>query len=75
MEVRAAGEGIRSGEETAWDIDDFEVKISEVEQPSCLATIEVLCLTKVHQVLVISKDLDVGRGNCGDNVSRTSGHG
>ena len=58
MEVRLAGEGIRSGKETARDMDDFEVKISEVEQPSCLATIEVLCLIEVRQVLVVSEDLD-----------------
>ena len=58
MEVRLAGEGIRSGEEIAWDMDDFEVKISEVEQPLCLVMIEVLCLTEVCQVLVICEDLD-----------------
>ena len=57
MEIRAAGEGIRSSKETARDMDDFEVKISKVEQPSCLVTIEVLCLTEVHQVLVIGEDL------------------
>ena len=31
MEVRAAGECVRSGEESAWYVDDFEVKISEVK--------------------------------------------
>ena len=53
-----AGEGIRSSEEAAWDVDDFEIKISEVEQPACLATVEVLCLMEVRQVLVICEDLD-----------------
>ena len=62
MEVRAAEEGIRSGEEMAWYVDDFEVKISEVEQPLHLLTIEVLCLTEVCQVLVVSEDLDGKRG-------------
>ena len=38
-------------------MDDFEVKISEVEQPSCLVTVEVLCLTEVRQILVICEDL------------------
>ena len=57
------GKGIRSGKEAAWDMDDFEVKISEIEQPSCLATVEVLCLTEVHQVFVVSKDLDGERGS------------
>ena len=51
-------EGIRSSEKTARDVDDFEIKISEVEQLSHLTTIEVLCLMEVHQVLVIGKDLD-----------------
>ena len=58
MEVRAAGESIRSGEKLAQDMDDFEVKISEVEQSLCLMTVEVLYLMEVHQVLVICKDLD-----------------
>ena len=56
------GEGIRSGEETAWDMDDFEVKIGKVEQPSRLTTIEVLYLTEVRQVLVICEDLNGERG-------------
>ena len=53
-----ARKGIRSGEKVAWNVDDFEVKISEIEQPSCLTMVEVLCLMEVHQVLVICKDLD-----------------
>ena len=44
------GEGIRSGKEVAWDVDDFEIKICKVKQP--------LHLTEVCQVLVICKDLD-----------------
>ena len=52
------GEGVRSGEEAAWDMDDFEIKISEVEQPMRLATVKVLCLMEVRQVLVICEDLD-----------------
>ena len=55
-------EGIRSGKEMAGDMDDFEVKISEVEQPSHLVTVKVLCLMKVCQVLVIGKDLDGEQG-------------
>ena len=62
VEVRVVGEGIRTGQEMSWDIDDFEVKISKVEQPSCLMTIEVLRLMEVHQVLVIYKDLDREEG-------------
>ena len=58
MEVRAAEDSIRSSKETTWYMDDFEVKISKVKQPSCLTTIEVLCLTEIRQVLVVSEDLD-----------------
>ena len=57
------GEGIRSSKEVAWDMDDFQIKVCEVEQPLCLMTVEVLCLTEVHQVFVISKDLDRKRGS------------
>ena len=31
MEVRAVGEGIRSGKETAWDVDDLEVKVGKIK--------------------------------------------
>ena len=68
MEVRLAGEGIRPGEETAWYMDDFEVKISKVEQPSHLTMIEILCLTEVRQVLVVCKDLD-GKGGAVEIMS------
>ena len=51
-------EGVRASEEVAWDVDDLEIKIYKVEQPSCLAAVEVLCLTEVCQVLVICKDLN-----------------
>ena len=56
-------QGIRSGEKTAWDMDDFEIEVCKVEQPSRLATIEVLGLTEVRQVLVICEDLDGERGS------------
>ena len=52
------GECVRPSQETAWDMDDFQVKICKVKQPLGLAMIEVLCLTEVCQVLVICRDLD-----------------
>ena len=58
-----AGEGIRSGEETAWDVDDFQIEVGEIEQPSCLAMVEILCLTEVCQVLVVGEDLDGEQGS------------
>ena len=39
-------------------MDDFQIKICEVEQPPCLAAVEILGLTEVRQVLVICEDLD-----------------
>ena len=62
MKIRAAGEGVRSSKEVAWDVDDFQIKVRKVEQPSSLATVEVLCLTEIRQVLVISEDLYGERG-------------
>ena len=52
------GEGVRSGKEVAWDMNDFQIKVCEVEQPTCLAAVEVLRLTEVRQVFVICEDLD-----------------
>ena len=62
------GKSIRPGEKTAWDMDDFEVKISKIKQPSCLVMIEVLHLMEVCQVLVISEDLN-GKGGAMEIVS------
>ena len=31
MEIRVVEEGVRSGKEVTWDMDDFKVKISKVE--------------------------------------------
>ena len=58
MKVRTVRDGIRSSKEVAWDVNDFEIKISEIKQPLSLAVVEVLGLTEVCQVLVVSEDLD-----------------
>ena len=39
MEAEAVGEGIRSSEEMAQDMDDLEIKVSKVKQPSYLVVI------------------------------------
>ena len=57
MEIRTAGESIRSSKEVAWNMDDFKVKISEIKQPLCLVMVEVLGLMEVCQVLVVCEDL------------------
>ena len=62
MKVWAAGEGVRSGKEAAWDMNDLEIEVRTIEQPPCLAAVEVLCLTEVRQVLVVCESLDGERG-------------
>ena len=57
VEIRAAGEDIRSSKEVAWDMDDLQIEVCKVEQPSCLATVKVLGLMEVHQVLVVGEGL------------------
>ena len=61
MKVWAVGKGIRSSQEAAWDMDDPQIEVSKIKQPSSLAMVEDLGLMEVHQVLVICKDLD-GKG-------------
>ena len=41
----------------AWDVDDLQVEVSEVEQSLSSVAVKVLDLTEVCQVLVISEDL------------------
>ena len=62
MKIGATGEGIRSSEEMAWDMDDLEIEVCKVKQPPCLSAIEVLGLTEVRQVLVICEYLNGERG-------------
>ena len=58
MKIRVVEESIWSCKEAAWDVDDFEVKISKVKQPLGLVAVEVLDLMEVCQVLMVSEDLD-----------------
>ena len=58
MKIRVAGEGIRSSQEVAWDMDNFQIEVCKVKQPPCLVAVEVLGLMEVCQVLVVSEDLD-----------------
>ena len=57
-EVRTAGEGIRAGEEFAWDVDHFQVKVCEVNEPAGLSSVEVLGGTEVGEVFMVGEDLD-----------------
>ena len=58
MEVGVAEEGIRTSQEVAWDMDNFQIKICKVKQSLCLTTVKALGLAEVHQVFVVSKDLN-----------------
>ena len=68
MKVRVGGESIRLCQEMAWEMDDFQVEVSKVEQPPCLATIKVLSLAEVCQVFMIGEDLN-GEGGSVEVVS------
>ena len=36
----------------------FEIKVSEVDEPTCLSTIQHLGLAKIDEILVVGEDLD-----------------
>ena len=57
-EVRASREGIRAGEEFSWDVDHFQVKVCEVDEPTGLSSVEVLRGTEVGEVFMVGEDLD-----------------
>ena len=67
-EVRATREGIRAGEELSWDMDHFQVKVREVDEPTGLSSVEVLGGTEVGEVFVVGEDLD-GEGGSMEVVS------
>ena len=62
-EVRTAREGIRAGKEFSWDVDHFQVKVCEVNEPAGLSSVEVLGGMEVGEVFVVGEDLDWERGS------------
>ena len=58
VEVRVAGECIRTSQEVAWEMDDLQVEVCKIKQPPGLVAVKVLGLMEVRQVLVVHKDLD-----------------
>ena len=56
-EVRTAGKGVGAGKKLSGDMDHFEVKVSKVNKPTCLAVVKCLGLTEIGQVLVVGEDL------------------
>ena len=62
-EVRTTREGIRAGEEFSWDVDHFQVKVREVDEPAGLSSVEVLGGTEVGEVFVVGEDLNWERGS------------
>ena len=57
-EVRAMREGLGAGEEFSWDVDHFQVKVREVDEPTGLSSVEVLGGTEVGEVFMVGEDLD-----------------
>ena len=57
-EIRAARECIRAGKEFSWDVDHFQVKVREVDEPISLSSVEVLGGTEVGEVFMVGEDLD-----------------
>ena len=55
--VGTAGKGVRAGKELAGYVDHFEVEVSKVNKPTCLAAVKHLGLTEIGQVLVVGEDL------------------
>ena len=51
------GKGVGSGEQSTGNMDHFEIKVSKVNEPSCLMTVECLGLSEVGEVLVIGEHL------------------
>ena len=56
-EVRVTRKNIWAGHKLSWDMDHFQVEVSEVDEPLGLLTIEGLGRAKVGEVFVISEDL------------------
>ena len=57
-EVRTAREGIRAGKEFSWDVDHFQVKVCEVDEPVGLSSVEVLGGMEVGEVFMVGENLD-----------------
>ena len=56
-EVGSAGEGIRASKEFTRDMDHFQVKVGEVDEPAGLTAVERLGLAEIGKVFVVSEDL------------------
>ena len=46
-EIRAAGEGVGASEKLPRDMDHFEVKVSKINEPTCLAAVKRLGLAEI----------------------------
>ena len=59
--VRLTRQGIWGREVLSGNIFKMEVKLREVKQPLGLAAVNIVGLSEVSQVFVVSEDLDWGR--------------
>ena len=67
-EVGSVREGIGTSKKFTGDMDHFQVKVSKVDEPACLAAIERLGLAEIGKVLVVSEDLH-GKGGAMEIVA------
>ena len=56
-EIRSLGKSVRSGKQLSRNMDHFEMKVIEINEPSCLTMVECLGLLEINEVFVISEDL------------------
>ena len=57
-EVGTMREGVRAGKEFPRDVDHFQVKVREVDEPTDLSSVEILGGTEVGEVFMVGEDLD-----------------
>ena len=51
------GQCIWASKKLPWNMDNFQVKVSQVEEPSSLTSVQFLGLAEVCQVLVVGEHL------------------
>ena len=57
-EIGAVGKGVRSSKLGTWDVSELKVEISEIQEPTSLATIQVLGGAEEGEVFVICENPD-----------------
>ena len=61
--IRAARKGIGGAKVFSWDVGKAKIKLRDVKKPASLATVELLGLPEIGELLVVGEDLDGGGGS------------